>query len=73
MTLSASVALIWNTLFGLATLSGSREYTIDLTEKISGSSSYYHSATHIDPVSILLIGFFLLLLYSTRPFHDEEE
>jgi len=73
MSFSASVALIWNTLFGLATLSGSREYTIDLTEKISGSTSYYHSATHIDPVSILLIAFFLFILYSTRPFYDKEE
>ena len=73
MSLTVSVALIWNTLFGLATLSGSREYTIDLTERISGSTSYHHSAAHIDPVSILLIVFFLLILYTTRPFYNKED
>ena len=72
-TLSTLVVLVWNTLFGLATQSGSREYTIDLTEKISGSSSYYYPSSHLDPVSILLIIFFLLLLYSTRAFDQKED
>ncbi len=71
--LGSLITLVWNTIFGLATQSGSREYTIDLTEKISGASSYYHQATHIDPVSILLIVFFSLLLYSTRPFEHKED
>ena len=67
------IILVWNTLFGLATQLGSREYTIDLTEMISGSSSYYYPAFHFDPVSILLIFFFLILLTSTRPFDNKEE
>ena len=71
--LGSLITLFWNTLFGLATQSGSREYTIDLTERISGSSSYYHPAAHFDPVSIILISFFLIILYSTRPFYDKEE
>jgi hypothetical protein len=71
--LGSTIILSWNNLFGLATQSGSREYTIDLTERISGSSSYYQSAPHFDPVSIILILFFLLLLYSTRPFYDKED
>jgi Na+/H+ antiporter NhaC len=71
--LGSLITLFWNTLFGLATQSGSREYTIDLTERISGSSSYYHPAAHFDPVSIILIVFILILLYSTRPFYDKEE
>ena len=71
--LGSLITLFWNNLFGLATQSGSREYTIDLTERISGSSSYYHPAAHFDPVSIILIVFILILLYSTRPFYDKEE
>ena len=72
-TLGSLIILVWNTLFGLATQLGSREYTIDLTEMISGSSSYYYPAFHFDPVSILLIFFFLILLTSTRPFDNKEE
>ena len=71
--LGSLAILVWNTFFGIATQSGSREYTIDLTEVISGSSAYYNVAPHYDPVSIILILFFLLLLYTTRPFYDKEE
>ena len=73
VTLGSLVILVWNTFFGLATQSGSREYTIDLTEMISGSSSYYYPAFHFDPVSLLLIFFILMLLNSTRPFGNKEE
>ena len=72
-TLGSLAILVWNTFFGLATQSGSREYTIDLTEMISGSSSYYYPAFHFDPVSILLISFLLMLLNSTRPFGNKED
>ena len=66
------VSLLWNIIFGLASMNGSREYTLDLTERISGSTSFHYLAPHIDPVSIILILFFFYLLYSTRPYDIKE-
>ena len=66
------VSLLWNMIFGLASMNGSREYTLDLTERISGSNSFHYLAPHIDPVSIILILFFFYLLYSTRPYDIKE-
>ena len=66
------VSLLWNMIFGLASMNGSREYTLDLTERISGSTSFHYLAPHIDPVSIILILFFFYLLYSTRPYDIKE-
>ena len=43
------VSLLWNMIFGLASMNGSREYTLDLTERISGSTSFHYLAPHVDP------------------------
>ena len=66
------VSLLWNMIFGLASMNGSREYTLDLTERISGSTSFHYLAPHVDPVSIILILFFFYLFYSTRPYDIKE-
>jgi hypothetical protein len=66
------IMLFWNTIFGIASMGGSREYTIDLTERISGFSSFHHVAPHIDPVSIILILFLSFILYLTRPYNYKE-
>jgi hypothetical protein len=66
------IMLFWNTIFGIASMGGSREYTIDLTERISGFSSFHHLAPHIDPVSIILILFLSFILYLTRPYNYKE-
>jgi len=66
------IMLFWNTIFGIASMGGSREYTIDLTERISGISSFHHLAPHIDPVSIILILFLSFILYLTRPYNYKE-
>tara|TARA_Y100000739_G_C20487587_1_gene408903 strand:- start:140 stop:820 length:681 start_codon:yes stop_codon:yes gene_type:complete len=66
------IMLFWNTIFGIASRGGSREYTIDLTERISGISSFHHLAPHIDPVSIILILFLSFILYLTRPYNYKE-
>jgi hypothetical protein len=66
------IMLFWNTIFGIASMGGSREYTIDITERISGFSSFHHLAPHIDPVSIILILFLSFILYLTRPYNYKE-
>jgi hypothetical protein len=65
------ISLLWNTIFGLASRDGNRSYTIDLTERISGLTSFHHSSPHVDPVSIILILFVSFILYSTRPYNSK--
>ena len=64
-------SLLWNTIFGIASKEGTREYTIDLTERFSGLTSFHHTAPHFDPVSIILILFVSFILYSTRPYNSK--
>jgi len=54
-----------------ASKEGTREYTIDLTERFSGLTSFHHTAPHFDPVSIILILFISFILYSTRPYNSK--
>ena len=72
ITSASLITMIWNTIFGIASRGGSREYTLDLTERISGLSSFHHLAPHVDPVSVILILFFSFIFYSTRPYKSEE-
>ena len=67
--------LIFNSIRGLAvSATGARDHTIDLTARLGGEASFHEIAPHFDAVSMLLIGFFGLILYSTKPaFSDEEE
>jgi len=71
-TFCSLLILFWNTIFGIASKNGSRDYTIDITEMISGFSSFHYHAPHLDPVSIILILFLSYILYSTRPYDFEE-
>jgi hypothetical protein len=67
--------LIYNSISGLAvSATGVRDHTIDLTAKLGGEGSFHEIAPHFDAVSMLLIGFFGIILYSTKPaFSGEEE
>ena len=65
------ISLLWNTIFGLASRDGSRSYTIDITERISGLTSFHHPSPHVDPVSIILILFVSFILYSTRSYNSK--
>ena len=65
------ISLLWNTIFGLASRDGSRSYTIDITERISGLNSFHHPSPHVDPVSIILILFVSFILYSTRSYNSK--
>ena len=73
---SALLLLLWNSNFGIVTgSSGSRDHTLDLSAYIGGAEEVHYLAPHYDSVSLLLIGFTGMILWSTTPrqIMDEEE
>ena len=73
---SVLLLLLWNSNFGIVTgSSGSRDHTLDVSAYIGGVEEIHYLAPHYDSVSLLLMGFMGMILWSTTPMPipDEEE